>query len=131
MYSVATKCPFCLTDNIAFYDEGELHPVTNRYRGRRKSVDFEGFARCSMCNSHVVLYFKCTELVRSDQGTIKLLGDATRTKYQGLGEVYFWKTSPPPPQPQIPKHLPPNVEAAFLEAERASASGIFTLAAGG
>lgn len=97
-------CPHCDTSLAPF-------EVLNEYRPARFPQQIHAYARCGICSEAVaVVFFPLGGKVAPD-GFV--LASHLLSHPDNVQIVAFY---PPPATPNAPDHLPPNVEAYFLEA---------------
>lgn len=97
-------CPHCGTSQAPFV-------VLHEYRPARFPHQIHAFAMCGVCSEAVAAVF-CPLGAHVDQGAFKLASHLAGHPNDVKMVAFF----PPPATPKAPDHLPPNVQAFFLEA---------------
>ncbi len=97
-------CPHCDTRRASF-------EVLSEYRPARLGDQIHAFARCGVCSEAVVVVFKPL-----NQTIAKDAFSCADHLVSHPGDVDVITFYPAPVTPEAPDHLPPNVEAYFLEA---------------
>lgn len=97
-------CPYCGTSQASF-------EVMSEYRPVRFPDHIHAHARCGVCSQAVTVVFNPLNK-KVARGSFTL----TNHLQGNPNDVEIIAFYPPPATPEAPDHLPPNVEAFFLEA---------------
>lgn len=109
MATFAIKCPHCLRDNTSFnVIASEPHP--DEFAGVRF---VEAFATCNACHRSVCTTVTVHGPRITHTNLVQYFGVLESSEYVDVGE---WL--PRAPTPDVPQHLPPAVENAFMQAEQ-------------
>lgn len=120
MITFGHDCPYCGKKNVAF----EVGGFARREKIRGNNDVFSIFATCNNCGGGVVTSITVLNKLFSSTDTnsaeaYRILENHQNKKYS-LEEIFPYENFvffPLPPKPDIPEHLPPDLEAAFSEAE--------------
>lgn len=120
MITFGHNCPYCGKKNVAF----EVGGFARRERIRDNNDVFSIFATCNNCGGGVVTSITVLNKLFSSTDTnsaeaYQILENHQNKKYS-LEEIFpdeNFVFFPLQPKPDIPEHLPPDLEAAFSEAE--------------
>lgn len=117
------SCPFCGKDEVGAQLQGAWKAGVDVLGTKPRGAKGEGVAVCGACNSLMIVYFDVAGGA-DDIEIIKTFAENTNDlvsfidAYLETG-ITIRGVRPTPPRPDVPAHLPRNVERAMHDAEKA------------
>lgn len=110
------SCPFCGKEEVGAQAFSAWPAGKDEFGRKPEGAETEAAAICGNCGSAMIAYLRCG----GSQGRFREKAAAYNSLHSlhGTG-CELLGVKPEPPRPDVPAHLPPRVERAMLDGERA------------
>lgn len=130
--SLTGYCVYCDAANSSFTVVRLETTLTESWQGNGKDTTHQAVAACNGCNMATLFFLACYDRIKSDVRNVSLSDISGRITELQKDRYEFSanRQLPRKAAPDVPAHLPANVERAFRDAERAMLDRNWTPAAG-